>query len=118
MSDLVDHVRNRCNTIGNQLSCDTARYHPIHHQPMPEGDSTRAQHAFAQHTAMRMHQAEGGVVAHCADVAEMIGDALEFGHQGTLPLRVCRRHHAERGLDRSRECDRRGDRAVAGYTRR
>ena len=34
---------------------------------------------------MRVHQREGGVVADGADVAEMVGEALELGHQRAQP---------------------------------
>ncbi len=53
----------------------------IHHQTVAESGAGRAQRALAQNAALRVHQREGGVVADRADVAEMIGEALELGHQ-------------------------------------
>ena len=53
----------------------------IHHQPMAEAGVRGAQHALAQDAAMRVHQRERGVVADRADIAEMIGEPLELGHQ-------------------------------------
>ena len=61
-----------------------------------------------------MHQRERGVVADGADVAEMIGEPLELGHQ-RAQIDGARRHlHLQRGLDGLREGKRIGDRAVAG----
>ena len=62
---------------------------------------------------MGVHQREGGVVADRADVAEMVGEALELGHQRAQPDGARRRLDAERGLDGAREGQRVGDRAVA-----
>ena len=63
---------------------------------------------------MGVHQREGGVVADRADVAEVIGEALELGHQRAQPDRARRRLDAERRLDGAGEGERIGDRAVAG----
>ena len=63
---------------------------------------------------MRVHQREGGVVADRADVAEMVGEAFELGHQRAQPHRARRHLDAERRLDGAREGKRIGDRAVAG----
>ena len=46
---------------------------------------------FAQHATMDMHQGEGGVIADCADISEMIGEAFEFSHQCAQPHSSLRR---------------------------
>ena len=73
----------------------------------PKAASRRAQHALAQDAAMGVHQREGGVVADRADVAEMIGEALQFGHQ----RRAARRRAA--ALRRRAPPRRRGRRRAA-----
>ena len=67
--------------VGAEIGRDAARHDAVHHQPMAEAGVRGAQHALAQDAAMRMHEREGGVVADGADVAEMIGEPLELGHQ-------------------------------------
>ena len=62
---------------------------------------------------MGVHQRERGVVADRADVAEMIGDALDLGHQRPQPRRPRRRDDADRRFDGAGEGDLVGDRAVA-----
>ena len=62
---------------GNAAGHDT-----VHHQPMPENDVRHSQHALAQDRAMREHQAERCVVAHGADVADMVGDTFQLEHDG------------------------------------
>jgi hypothetical protein len=66
---------------------------------------------------MGVHQRKGGVVANGADVAEMIGEALELGHQAAKPMCAGRRLDPERGLDGAREGDAVGDRGVAAHSR-
>ena len=48
---------------------------------------------------MSEHESEGGVVADGANVAKVIGEAFEFGHQGAQPGRARRYRQAERRLD-------------------
>ena len=75
----------------------------IHHQPVAEAGCGRAQDMLAQHRAMGVHEREGGVVADRADVAEMIGEAFEFGHQRAQPHRARRHLDTQGGLDGARE---------------
>ena len=65
-----------------------------------------------------MHQRERGIVADRADVAEMIGEPLQFGHQRAQIDRARRQRHCERGLGREREGIAISHRAVAGGARR
>ena len=58
---------------------------------------------------MGEHQGEGGVVADRADVAEMVGEPFEFGHDAAQDLRARRRLDAERGLGGAGEGDGVGD---------
>ena len=103
--------------VAIEIGGDAAGHDPIHHQPVAEGVVRRAQHVFAQDAAMRVHERERRVVADRADVAEMIGQPFEFGHQRAQILRARRRLDAERRLDRMREGDAVGDGAVAGGAR-
>ena len=77
-----------------------------------------AQGPLAQDPAMGVHQGEGGVVADRADVAEVVGDPLEFGHHAAKIVRARRRLDPERRLDRAGESDAIGDRRVAADPRR
>ena len=52
---------------------------------MSESEIGGAQHALAQNAAMGMHEREGGIVADGADIAEMIGEPFELGHQRSQP---------------------------------
>ena len=56
----------------------------------PKAACGGAQGPLAQHAAMGVHQRKGGVVANGADVAEMIGEALELRHQAAQPMRARR----------------------------
>jgi hypothetical protein len=65
-----------------------------------------------------MHHREGGVVADRANIAEVISEAFEFGHQGAQPNGARRNLDVERRLDGAGEGEGIGDRAVARYTSR
>ena len=93
---------------------DAARHDAVHHQPMAETGMCRAQGALAQDAAFGIDQREGGVVADGADIAEMIGQALELGHQRAQPDGAPRHVDRQRRLDGLREGERIGDGAVAG----
>jgi hypothetical protein len=62
---------------------------------MSEADIGRAEHAFSQDGAMRLHQRERSVIADRPDIAEMIGETLELSHERTHPLCAGRRLDAE-----------------------
>src|SRR3546814_7462092 len=50
-----------------------------------------------------MHQGEGGIVAHRADIAEVIGDPLQFRHQRAQPVRPGGNLDARCCLNRARK---------------
>ncbi len=81
---------------------------------MAEADVRGAQHPLAQGAAVGEHQREGRVVADRADVAEVIGDALQLGHHGPQPDRTRRNVDAECGLHGSCKGNRVCHCAVAG----
>ena len=81
----------------------------------PKAVARRAQHALAQHAAMRVHQGEGGIVADRADVAEMVGEPLEFCEQRAQEHGAIRHDQVERRLSRSRKRVGIGDGAVARH---
>ncbi len=116
-ASLAHQGADRLGPIGGEIDRDAARRDGVHHQPMPEGGFSRAQGPLAQHAAMGVHQRKGGVVANGADVAEMIGEALELRHQAAKPVGAGRRLGPERGLDRAREGDAVGDRRIAAHSR-
>ncbi len=64
---------------------------PIAHQAVAEAGVGGAQHALAQDAGVGMHQGEGGIVADRADVAQVVGETLQLGHQRAQPGRARRR---------------------------
>ena len=104
--------------LGDAILAEVGRYatrnDAVHHQPMPEAGVRDAQHVLAQDAAVCVDQREGGVVADGADVAQVIGDALQLRHQRAQPHRTHRGLAALRRLHRAREGERIGDCAVAG----
>ena len=68
-----------------EIDGDAAGHDPVHHQPVAEGERREAQHALAQGRRMGKHQREGRVVADGADIAEMVGQPLQLGHQRAQP---------------------------------
>ena len=64
-----------------------AGHDDVSHQAVTEGDVRRAENVLAQHVAVGLHQAEGRVVADRADVAEVVGEPLEFRQQRPQPDR-------------------------------
>ena len=95
---------------------DAAGHDAIHHEAMAKTPSGAAQHTLTQHAAMRQHDAERRVVADRAEIAEVVGNTLQFGHQGAQPNSAWWRLDAECGFHRASEGVRVGDRAVAGST--
>ena len=53
-----------------------------------------------------------------ADIAEVIGEPFELGHERAQPHRAARDIDGVRSLDRARESERVGHRAVAGHAPR
>ena len=77
------------------MSCrDAAGHDCVHHQPMAEHLVARGEHALAEDAAMGVDERKRCVVADRADVAEMVGDALELGHDAADYLRARRRFDA------------------------
>jgi hypothetical protein len=100
-----------------EIACEAAGDHTVHHQAMAEALVRGAQHALAQQSALRVHDREGGVIAYRADVAEVIRQALELGHQSAQPRRARRHIDIERIFHRARKGERKGDCAIARYAR-
>ena len=97
-----------------QIGGHAAGHDAIAHQPVAETRIGGAQHALAQHAAMGVHERERRVVADRADVAHMVREPFELGHERAQPLCARRDIAAECRLRRPRKGDRIGDRAVAG----
>ena len=93
---------------------DAAGHDRIHHQPVTETGVGGPQHALAQDAGLRVHHRERRIVADRADVAEMIGQPLEFRHQRAQVDRARRRLYLQRRFGGVREGEGIGDRAVAG----
>ena len=72
-----------------------------------------SQNPLTQSGHVRLHQREGGVAADGADVAEMIGEAFQFGHYGPQGLRAFRDRGASGGLCCTCKSQRVADSAVA-----
>src|SRR6185312_12855284 len=112
----ADDLDERADRLGagiGEIRADAAGDGAVHHQPVAEGEVGDAQHLLAQGAAVRVHQAEGRVVADCADVANVVGEPLEFGHQRPQPLGARRRLDIQRRFERAGEGDRVGHRRVA-----
>ena len=80
---------------------------------MPEAGIGRAQHVLAQDGAVRVHERERGVVADGADIAAMVRQPLQLGHQRAQIARPWRDFDVQGRLDRMREGEPIGDGAVA-----
>ena len=81
---------------------------------MAEGSIACAQYALAQHAAVGMHEREGGIVANGADIAQMVRQTLQFGHERSQPGRAWRSLDTKRGFDRAGKSKRIRHGAVAG----
>src|SRR4051812_44632268 len=81
---------------------------------MPKAGISGPQHPLAEHAAMGVHERESGVIADCADVAEVVGEALELRHESAQPDRASWRLGFAGGLGRSREGICVSDGGVAG----
>ena len=114
--DLIERGEDRPRAFVVQVRRNASRHHAIHHQTMPEGAAAYIQDALAQDTAMGVVERECRVVADRADVAEMIGDALELGHHPAEHGRARRRGQPECRLDRERERKAVRDRGIAGHS--
>ena len=79
----------------------------------PKQASAARKHALAQDAGLRMHEREGSIVADGADVAEMIGQPFQLGHQRAQIDRARRRLHLQCGFDGLGEGEGISDRAVA-----
>jgi hypothetical protein len=79
---------------------------------MAETSIRRSQDALAEDAAMGMHQREGGIVADCAYVAQMIRKPFKLRHECTQPMRARRRLQGQRSFDSAGKRDGIGDRTV------
>ncbi len=64
---------------------------------------------------MRQHHAERGIVADCAEITDMVSDALKFRHNRAQPDRPGRRLQSQCALHRSGEGQRVRDRTVTRH---
>ena len=92
---------------------DATGHDDVPHQPVSEGAMGCAQDAFPQYAAMRVHQGKGGIVADGADVAEMVGQPLEFRDESPQPNCAIRHVKLQGRLDGLRKRIGIGDGAVA-----
>ena len=88
-----------------EIGRNAAGHDAVHHQAMAEAGVADAQDMLAQDAAVGVHERERGVVADGADVAEMVGKALELRHQRAQEDRARRRLEPEGCLHRAREGD-------------
>ncbi len=112
-ADKGDQARQPLRAVGRKIVLHAARDHLVHHQAMAEAGVGRAQDLLAQEAEARMQDGESCVVADGADVAAMIGEALELAGERAQPDGARRNLPAKRRLDRAGEGERVGDRAVA-----
>ena len=109
----ADQRADRAGCVGGKLDRDAAGHDAVHHQPVAEAGGGTAQHALAQHAAMGQHDAERGVVADRPEIAEVVGNPLEFRQHAAQPHGARRRLDAQRRFHRARERQAIGNRAVA-----
>ena len=80
-ADGADEGRQPLRTRLGKVDSGAARHYAVHHQAVAEAGVGDAQDVLAQDAAVGVNEREGSVVADCADVAEVVGEALELGHQ-------------------------------------
>ena len=112
--DRVEEGEEIADALRRQVDRDAAGDDAVHHQAMAEGAGGEAENPLAEDRAMGVHQAEGGIVADGADVAEMIGEALEFGHDRAEVGRARRRLQRQRRFDGAGKGIGIGDGRIAG----
>ena len=98
--------------FGRDIAGDTSGHDRVHHQSMTEASFRCAQYTLAQDAALRMHHRERSIVADGADIAEMIGQPLDFRHQCAQVGRARRRGQLQCGFGGLRKRKGIGDRAV------
>jgi hypothetical protein len=76
------------------------------------------QHQLAQNSAMGVHEHERGVVADRTDVAQMVCETFELGHQPAQVIRPRRRLDVQCRLNRSRKGGSVSHGAIPGGARR
>ena len=113
-ADGADERRHGLRALGGEIGGDAARHHAVHHQAVAEADLGDAQDVLAQDAEVGVDERERGVVADGADVAEVVGCALQLRHQRAQIDGAGRGLQSERGLDGAGEGQSVGDRAVAG----
>ncbi len=74
-------------------------------------------HSLAENAAMSVNQRERRIVAYGADVAKVIGNAFEFGHDAAQDSGAPRSLNAERRFDGVREREAECDRRIPRYPR-
>ena len=89
--------------VSLQIALHAARYDSIHHQAVTEASVRHAQDLLAQVSALRMHHGEGGIVTDGTDVAEVIGEPFQLGHERAQPKSAAWHLDAECRLDRPGE---------------
>src|SRR5207253_994738 len=95
-----------------------ARDDAVHHEAVAGGPGAGAQRRLAQYSALGVQYREGRVVADRSDIAQVVCDPLELGHDAAQPHGARWRPEIERTLHRLHERPRAGDRAVAREPRR
>jgi hypothetical protein len=111
--DLAHEGEDRVGSFCSEIFGDAARNDCAHHQPGAEGRSSGAQSPLSQDATMGKHQRKGGVIADGADVAEMIGEALNLSHETAQRMSAGGRFDPERRLNRAGERDAVGDCRIA-----
>ena len=89
---LVEQPQDQARLLHPYIMPNTARHNCVHHQTMAEDLVTRGKHPLTKDAAVGVQQRKGGVIADGTDVAEMVGDSLELGHDSADDL-CAQRHH-------------------------
>src|SRR5260370_1323699 len=110
---LAEERSQSCDALAAEIDADAAWNHAVAHQAVAETQVGGAQHTLAQDATVGMHERKGSVVTDGTDVAEMIGQALELGHERTQPDGASRCRDLQGGFDGTGEGDGVSDGAVA-----
>ncbi len=114
LADLFDQRPDNRLALGIKVRRDPARHDAVAHEAMAEGGFCCAKNLFAQHAHLRQHHHKGGIVADPADIAQVIGQPFQFGHQPAQGEGPFGHRDRKRRLGRLCEGARIGHRAVAG----
>ncbi len=113
--EFVEAARQGIGTRRREVDARPARHHEIEQVALAEGRLGRAQQPLLQAQELREPEGEARVVAERAEVAEVVGDALELERERPQPRGARRQLDRAHLLERPAVRPRAGDGRVAGH---